>query len=917
MILYIPSTTKYCIQDVNTKEYLIGNITSNCSDLCFQENVIIDQYNKRCICNENYKFEYNSQCYKKCPNSLLQIKTDKYICSSTAPRNYYLDNDDNIYKQCYTICKQCSKAGNSSNHNCDVCEEGYTFINDTVATKNNCYQICSIYYYFSFSSYSNKYYYYCVNTCPTTYNKIIEPKKRCIDDCKKDEEYIYEYNNKCYKVCPINKKTYEEEKICLDSCYDAQFEYNNICYNDCPTGTYRLFKNRNICVEIVPEDYFLDIDNIYKKCYHTCKKCSQIGDETINNCIECKDNYTFLNDSFVHPSNCYEDCQFFYYFDESNEYHCVNPCPSGFEKYIPQRRKCIDYCQRDDYYIFEYDNICLSQCPINLKIDEKTKLCLESCYINQFEFENICYYDFPENKNEFFQNGIIYINNIENFENMLYKIIFPSYPPAVGNKILIIRPDNKSFEITNSINELDLLKNKSGNIWGLSIIDLGQCESLLKKENNINENDSLIFIKNEINSTKASEKNVKIDVYNPYTKEKLNLSLCEEIPVNIYMPMELNSGTKKLYDETKNSGYDMFNINDPFYQDICTPFNSNGTDILLIDRIDYIYFNEDTKCQSNCQYNKYSMESKYLTCSCSVNEEVNNEHKKSDKFNAKKIYESFYDVLRYSNYDIIKCYKIILSLDVITINLGSIITIFFFSCCLICLFVFTFRGIIPIRIKLRNDLYKDKKAYNLFVKFNIDKLLFPPIKKNIGNKIVLKNNIQNSKKIIFKKKINLNNQHNQIKYDYKQHIHPSWSSRSDANFKPPNEKLKDLKIKASNKFNEKIGGKISKREYSDYELNQLEYERAIKLDKRTLCQIYKAILKREHLIIFTCFNCNDYNLLSVKVSRCIFLFVGDMALNVFFFSDDSTSNSLFNYYITNNRSIFMLFKFNRYIYLPN
>ena len=200
----IPSTTKYCIQDVNTKEYLIGNITSNCSDLCFQENVIIDQYNKRCICNENYKFEYNSQCYKNCPNSLLQIKTDKYICSSTAPRNYYLDNDDNIYKQCYTICKQCSKAGNSSNHNCDVCEEGYTFINDTVATKNNCYQICSIYYYFYFNSYSNKYYYYCVNTCPTTYNKIIEPKKRCIDDCKKDEEYIYEYNNKCYKVCPIN-----------------------------------------------------------------------------------------------------------------------------------------------------------------------------------------------------------------------------------------------------------------------------------------------------------------------------------------------------------------------------------------------------------------------------------------------------------------------------------------------------------------------------------------------------------------------------------------------------------------------------------------------------------------------------------------------------------------------------------------
>ena len=53
--------------------------------------------------------------------------------------------------------------------------------------------------------------------------------------------------------------------------------------------------------------------------------------------------------------------------------------------------------------------------------------------------------------------------------------------------------------------------------------------------------------------------------------------------------MELNEENKKLYEKMKESGYDMFNINDPFYQDICTPFDSsNGTDILLIDRINYI-----------------------------------------------------------------------------------------------------------------------------------------------------------------------------------------------------------------------------------------------------------------------------------------------------------------------------------------
>ncbi|MBQ4229951.1 MAG: DUF2764 family protein, partial [Salinivirgaceae bacterium] len=42
-------------------------------------------------------------------------------------------------------------------------------------------------------------------------------------------------------------------------------------------------------------------------------------------------------------------------------------------------------------------------------------------------------------------------------------------------------------------------------------------------------------------------------------------------------------------------------VNDKFYQDICTPYKTkNSTDILLTDRIDYIYNNEDTKCQINC-----------------------------------------------------------------------------------------------------------------------------------------------------------------------------------------------------------------------------------------------------------------------------------------------------------------------------
>ena len=111
------------------------------------------------------------------------------------------------------------------NNNCDECIDGYTFVEDVFAINNTCYQKCSKYYYFSESINANSY--QCCENCPNQYNKIIEPKNRCIDDCQKDDEYIYEYENKCYKECPDDTKTYEKEKICLDSCAYEQFEYLN------------------------------------------------------------------------------------------------------------------------------------------------------------------------------------------------------------------------------------------------------------------------------------------------------------------------------------------------------------------------------------------------------------------------------------------------------------------------------------------------------------------------------------------------------------------------------------------------------------------------------------------------------------------------------------------------------------------
>ena len=124
--------------------------------------------------------------------------------------------------------------------------------------------------------------------------------------------------------------------------------------------------------------------------------------------------------------------------------------------------------------------------------------------------------------------------------------------------------------------------NNSLNNYNLSILDITKCETLLKEKYNLNENDDLILLKKEKQSDKVSEKEVQLEIYEPYNKIKLNLSFCQEISINIYVKAELSEEIKYSYENLKSLGYDMFNIDDPFYQDICTDYTSyGGTDILL------------------------------------------------------------------------------------------------------------------------------------------------------------------------------------------------------------------------------------------------------------------------------------------------------------------------------------------------
>ena len=125
-----------------------------------------------------------------------------------------------------------------------------------------------------------------------------------------------------------------------------------------------------------------------------------------------------------------------------------------------------------------------------------------------------------------------------------------------------------------------------------------------------------------------------------------------------------------------------------------------------------------------------------------------------------------------------------------------------------------------------------------------------------------------------------------------------------------NNKIEEKEIKKEDK-NEKVTQKNNNdtsedtikeqyRDLTDEEKNELDYEVAIIVDKRTFWQFYISLLKRGHLLIFTFITSDDYNLRQIKILLFIVSFALFFAINAFFFGDDTMDqiyedNGIFNF----------------------
>ena len=874
----------------------------HCVEICpYEFNKFIEE-KKRCIENcskdNTFKYEYKNKCYKQCPpktknnnnyiceyfNCTYYYNYNQTECIDEIPEGYYL-NDSYIktIDKCHSDCRDCDIKPNLNNTNCKYC-------------------------------FPDKYLYYgnCIDNCPNGY-------------------YTDEKDN-TIKICK-----------CINSlCISCPLENTNLCYS-CNPPYYQIYNDYNNTYPFVncynnPEGYYLDKnDNVYKSCYKSCKTCDGYGNETNNNCIECNINFNKKSES-ENDKNCYPRCPFYYYFDFNKNYFCTNEnkCPDKiFNKKIDEKNICIDSCEKDDKYKYEFKKKCHEKCPLNTKSKNnyfcdidcpddfpyeiiETQQCVSNCSFSDIS-KGICYLN-NQNSQKVKEKQNEIARNIQ--ENIINGGVNTS--SLDEGKDIVIESIGTSFTVTTTENQK---KSQSKNI---TTIDLGECEFKLKKYYDINVNKSLYIFKVEVLNEGMKVPKIEYEVYYPLFGDnliKLNLTVCEDEKIGLSIPVKIDENNIDKYDP-----------NSDYYNDkCCITTSEKGTDITLTDRKNEFIDNNLTLCEEDCEFEGYDTKTKKALCSCYV--KISFPLISDITIDKNRLLNSFSNFQNIANLDLMICYDKLFTKIGFTNNYGCSILLGSILSLVICIIIFYVKGndnlkiIIYKIISYKNDikeLKRIKKKYGAEIKreknkikdnkkntdsimnFNIKKIKIETsepieqrkLKKNKRRSQKTSNNliITNSNEI----KDNKTDEENEENIDNLQ-MKKRNSKKENKTYKNKQKRKAISKIEnksicddrtiqtmlriLKNKENQ-INKNKEIMNLNDSELNQLQYKDSLKKDNRTYLQYYCSLIKTKHIIIFTFFTKNDYNSRIIKISIFIFSFSIYFTVNALFF-DDSTMHQIY------------------------
>ena len=348
---------------------------------------------------------------------------------------------------------------------------------------------------------------------------------------------------------------------------------------------------------------------------------------------------------------------------------------------------------------------------------------------------------------------------------------------------------------------------------------------------------------------------IEYEVYDLKKKSKLDLNVCGDVKINLFIPVKINE--KEEFKHNKSSEY---------YNDICYTFTTEfGTDITLTDRKIEFNNNNLSLCEVNCDYKGYIPEEKKAKCECQV--KIRIPLLSEIVFNKDILLNNFVDINNATNFKVIKCPNILFTKEGLKNNIGNYVILSVILIILIFNILFISRG------------------YNLLCDI-IDLIWEKKMKKATKNI----NNLKTKKE---ENKINMNTDILSNNPPKKNIFYPNNEDEINSG------KISELKlVKSQNSINDDKKGIINNinlsfdnnnannyKDYNEYELNNLEYKEALKIDKRNYFQNYISLLKKRNLLIFTFYTKNDYNSRYIKICTFFFSFVLYFTINAFFFND--------------------------------
>ena len=388
-----------------------------------------------------------------------------------------------------------------------------------------------------------------------------------------------------------------------------------------------------------PQNFYFNKDNEdYEICYDTCATCNYKGDGNVNNCTSCEENY-ILKPDIENSTNCVPNYTYYYYYTNYNQYKCTEKpqCPEEYNLLIKDKSKCVDNCKNNDAYKYQYNGLCLSDCPFGTIKDNY--LCkdinINKCLLTENEFmsPNIGFTD--EEINIFsktYAKEYQYTDNHVNvFRNKIYSLTI--------------------YKNVDCISELSLQ---------IPEIDFKSCYKKIKSNFNINDK-LVIAILDKIIDDSNYRKMVSYSIYHPNTGDKLKVDeICKSdvIVIKDKLINKLNAKNVNfnLILNLTSQGINIFDLSSRVYTDICYQYDSYiDKDIALKDRI-LIYYPNITLCEYNCEIKDVNITSFIINCECQFNNIGENIHlidKKKNKENLDRLKE-FIDS---TNIEILKCLK--------------------------------------------------------------------------------------------------------------------------------------------------------------------------------------------------------------------------------------------------------------------